>query len=85
MSVCEHGTGELPSGIYASNVCPFSSVNGNWGPWSLWDTCAVTCGGGIQKRSRLCNDPEPQFGGKDCIGDAVNTQICNKQDCPIGE
>ncbi|XP_048340195.1 thrombospondin-1 [Sphaerodactylus townsendi] len=62
------------------DACP---INGNWGPWSLWDTCAVTCGGGIQKRSRLCNNPEPQFGGKDCIGDAVDTQICNKQDCPI--
>ncbi|ETE64962.1 Thrombospondin-1, partial [Ophiophagus hannah] len=60
--------------------CP---INGNWGPWSPWDACPITCGGGIQKRSRLCNNPEPKFGGKDCIGDATATQMCNKQDCPI--
>uniref|UniRef100_A0A8C5SUH6 Thrombospondin 1 n=1 Tax=Laticauda laticaudata TaxID=8630 RepID=A0A8C5SUH6_LATLA len=61
----------------------FFSVNGNWGPWSPWDACPITCGGGIQKRSRLCNNPEPKFGGKDCTDDATATQICNKQDCPI--
>uniref|UniRef100_A0A8C5WYJ4 Thrombospondin 1 n=1 Tax=Laticauda laticaudata TaxID=8630 RepID=A0A8C5WYJ4_LATLA len=60
--------------------CP---INGNWGPWSPWDACPITCGGGIQKRSRLCNNPEPKFGGKDCTDDATATQICNKQDCPI--
>ncbi|MEE6492107.1 hypothetical protein FKM82_016474 [Ascaphus truei] len=60
--------------------CP---INGKWGPWSLWDTCTVTCGGGVQQRARLCNNPEPQHGGKDCVGDVADTQICNKQDCPI--
>lgn len=60
-------------------------VNGNWGPWSPWDACTVTCGGGLQKRSRLCNNPEPQYGGKTCVGEARGTQVCNKQDCPIGE
>ncbi|NXX69329.1 TSP1 protein, partial [Spizella passerina] len=60
--------------------CP---INGNWGPWSPWDACTVTCGGGLQKRSRLCNNPEPQYGGKTCVGEARGTQVCNKQDCPI--
>lgn len=63
----------------------FSLVNGNWGPWSPWDACTVTCGGGLQKRSRLCNNPAPQYGGKNCVGEAKGTQVCNKQDCPIGE
>lgn len=63
----------------------FLTVNGGWGPWSPWDICSVTCGGGMQTRSRLCNNPAPQFGGKDCIGDVTENQICNKQDCPIGE
>ncbi|CAB1339848.1 unnamed protein product [Coregonus sp. 'balchen'] len=43
--------------------CP---INGNWGPWSLWDTCSATCGGGAQTRKRLCNDPAPNYGGKEC-------------------
>ncbi|OCT66417.1 hypothetical protein XELAEV_18042667mg [Xenopus laevis] len=60
--------------------CP---INGQWGPWSLWDTCTVTCGGGMQKRERLCNNPKPQYEGKDCIGEPTDSQICNKQDCPI--
>uniref|UniRef100_A0A7N9AUD5 Thrombospondin 1b n=1 Tax=Mastacembelus armatus TaxID=205130 RepID=A0A7N9AUD5_9TELE len=60
--------------------CP---INGNWGPWSPWDTCSLTCGGGAQTRKRLCNDPAPQYGGKDCLGDAKDTQMCNKKACPI--
>ena len=68
----------------SSNFC-LPLVNGNWGPWSPWDACTLTCGGGLQKRSRLCNNPEPQYGGKTCVGEARGTQVCNKQDCPIGE
>lgn len=39
----------------------------------------------MQRRSRLCNNPTPQFGGKDCVGDVTENQVCNKQDCPIGK
>ncbi|KAG7328117.1 hypothetical protein KOW79_008061 [Hemibagrus wyckioides] len=60
--------------------CP---INGGWGPWSLWDSCSVTCGGGLQSRHRLCNDPVPKYGGKECIGDTKGTRICSSQDCPI--
>uniref|UniRef100_A0A8C5R8X4 Thrombospondin-1 n=1 Tax=Leptobrachium leishanense TaxID=445787 RepID=A0A8C5R8X4_9ANUR len=60
--------------------CP---INGQWGPWSLWDTCSLTCGGGIQKRQRLCNNPEPQYGGKECLGESGDSRLCNKHDCPI--
>uniref|UniRef100_A0A3P9Q5C3 Thrombospondin-1 n=1 Tax=Poecilia reticulata TaxID=8081 RepID=A0A3P9Q5C3_POERE len=68
-----------------TKVCQMSPcpINGEWGPWSPWDTCSATCGGGVQTRNRLCNDPMPKYGGKDCIGDATMVQICNKQDCPI--
>uniref|UniRef100_A0A7M4G3I1 Thrombospondin 1 n=1 Tax=Crocodylus porosus TaxID=8502 RepID=A0A7M4G3I1_CROPO len=55
--------------------CP---INGNWGPWSPWDACTVTCGGGLQKHSRLCNNPEPQYGGKDCVGEPTGT----RDNCP---
>uniref|UniRef100_A0A8C7MSG6 Thrombospondin 1 n=1 Tax=Oncorhynchus kisutch TaxID=8019 RepID=A0A8C7MSG6_ONCKI len=60
--------------------CP---VNGNWGPWSLWDTCSSTCGGGAQTRKRLCNDPAPKYGGKECQGDSKATQLCNRNACPV--
>uniref|UniRef100_A0AAR2LC62 Thrombospondin 1b n=1 Tax=Pygocentrus nattereri TaxID=42514 RepID=A0AAR2LC62_PYGNA len=60
--------------------CP---INGGWGPWSPWDACSTTCGGGVQNRKRLCNNPPPKHGGKDCVGDATATQLCNKQACPV--
>nr|XP_023992802.1 thrombospondin-1-like [Salvelinus alpinus] len=60
--------------------CP---INGNWGPWSLWDTCSSTCGGGAQTRKRLCNDPAPKYGGKECQGDSKASQLCNKNACPV--
>lgn len=69
---------------YAS-VSPVFLVDGGWGPWSPWATCSATCGGGHKSRSRECNSPEPQYGGKKCFGEAVNRDSCNKNDCPIGE
>uniref|UniRef100_A0A4W3I108 Thrombospondin 1 n=1 Tax=Callorhinchus milii TaxID=7868 RepID=A0A4W3I108_CALMI len=60
--------------------CP---VDGNWGIWSPWDSCTVTCGGGIQKRTRLCNSPAPKYGGKKCVGNTRETQPCSKLKCPI--
>uniref|UniRef100_A0A4W6ETJ0 Thrombospondin 1 n=1 Tax=Lates calcarifer TaxID=8187 RepID=A0A4W6ETJ0_LATCA len=66
--------------VCKKSPCP---IDGGWGPWSPWDTCTVTCGGGIQNRKRRCSDPVPKYGGKDCVGDATMSQVCNKQECPI--
>jgi hypothetical protein len=59
-------------------------VDGRWSPWSPWSACTVTCAGGIRERTRVCNSPEPQYGGKDCVGDVKEHQMCNKRSCPIG-
>lgn len=34
---------------------------------------------------RECNSPEPQYGGRKCIGKASDSDSCNKKVCPIGE
>lgn len=60
--------------------CP---IDGRWSPWSPWSACTVTCAGGIRERTRVCNSPEPQYGGKDCVGDVTEHQMCNKRSCPI--
>nr|XP_025858101.1 thrombospondin-2 [Vulpes vulpes] len=60
--------------------CP---IDGRWSPWSPWSACTVTCAGGIRERTRVCNSPEPQHGGKDCVGDVKEQQMCNKRSCPI--
>ncbi|CAH3037134.1 unnamed protein product, partial [Porites lobata] len=51
-------------------------LNGSWGRWGPWSACSVTCGKGYQTRSRMCNDPPPQFGGDICEGMLVEVQKC---------
>merc|ERR1712080_112258 len=63
--------------------CP---VNGGWGEWSEWDECPVSCGGADQGRTRVCDNPAPQYGGEDCTvfdPSASETQRCNENPCPI--
>ncbi|KAL4699275.1 hypothetical protein H8959_011932 [Pygathrix nigripes] len=60
--------------------CP---IDGRWSPWSpvvglhchlcRWDPGAP----------RVCNSPEPQYGGKACVGDVQERQMCNKRSCPV--
>ena len=37
---------------------------------------------GDKTRKRWCNNPEPQFGGKDCTGDDAECDRCNLEPCP---
>ncbi|KAL3852082.1 hypothetical protein ACJMK2_015769 [Sinanodonta woodiana] len=67
--------------------CP---IDGGWGAWSGWisnGTCSVTCGSGsmTEIRVRNCNNPCPQYGGRQCIGNSTESQntACTIQVCPI--
>ena len=57
-------------------------VDGNWSEWNDWATCSVTCGGGVQNRSRTCTNPPPAFGGEPCQGESDETRTCNEDPCP---
>ncbi|XP_020625289.1 coadhesin-like [Orbicella faveolata] len=65
--------------------CHFAAIDGNYTEWSKWSDCDVTCGGGVQSRSRKCINPAPQYRGKSCedLGPANQTLECNKSPCPI--
>ncbi|KAI8502563.1 hypothetical protein Bbelb_192650, partial [Branchiostoma belcheri] len=74
----------VPSGFlcrcgenYSGTYC--GAINGGWSAWSVWAECSVSCGTGTgsQARTRHCDNPEPQFGGNNCTGDAQETKPCN--------
>ncbi|XP_076973044.1 A disintegrin and metalloproteinase with thrombospondin motifs 12 isoform X2 [Tamandua tetradactyla] len=57
------------------------SIPGGWGRWSPWSHCSRTCGAGAQSAERLCNSPEPKFGGKYCTGERKRYRLCNIHPC----
>ncbi|CAG2194241.1 Hemicentin-1,Neurotrypsin,Coadhesin,Adhesion G protein-coupled receptor B3,Thrombospondin-2,Adhesion G protein-coupled receptor B2,Scavenger receptor cysteine-rich domain-containing group B protein,Mucin-like protein,Scavenger receptor cysteine-rich type 1 protein M160,Scavenger receptor cysteine-rich type 1 protein M130,A disintegrin and metalloproteinase with thrombospondin motifs adt-1,Soluble scavenger receptor cysteine-rich domain-containing protein SSC5D,Adhesion G protein-coupled receptor B1,Thrombo len=59
------------------------AVDGSWGGWSKWSDCNATCDGGVQKRTRTCNNPYPSAGGSACSGMADQILICAESDCPV--
>lgn len=59
----------------------FHKVNGGWGSWNSWAPCSETCGNGTQKRTRVCNDPEPDNGGLECPGNSTEFKTCIMDDC----
>ena len=63
----------------------FSGVDGGFSGWSFWSDCSLTCGGGIQTRTRTCTYPPPQGYGEDCDGPLQDDQACNKSPCPGGK
>lgn len=71
----------LQTGLTLQNIY-FIVVDGIWSDWSEVSECSVTCGGGVQKMERSCNNPAPLHGGKPCEGDKTQTQKCNEQACP---
>ena len=42
----------------------------------------MTCGGGVQERSRTCTNPPPAFGGESCPGESEESRKCNEDPCP---
>ncbi|CAL8268628.1 unnamed protein product [Merluccius merluccius] len=56
--------------------------DGGWGSWSAFGSCSRTCGGGVQYRTRRCTSPQPANGGRPCIGNHFEFQLCSLAECP---
>lgn len=61
---------------------PKAVMDGGWAPWGPWGECSRTCGGGVQFSHRECTDPEPQNGGRYCLGQRTKYQSCHTEECP---
>ncbi|KAM8930119.1 complement component C8 beta chain [Pelodytes ibericus] len=48
------------------------AVDGNWSCWTEWTACSRR----EKKRTRECNNPAPQNGGKQCEGASTATESC---------
>ena len=55
--------------------------DGDWAIWSTWSTCPVTCTDELRYRSRVCNNPEPSNGGRQCDGNITESKFCNVSHC----
>ena len=42
----------------------------------------MTCGTGVQIRTRLCNNPPPQYNGTYCVGSDSSNITCTRAKCP---
>ncbi|CAD5111793.1 DgyrCDS1067 [Dimorphilus gyrociliatus] len=58
--------------------CP---VDGFWEKWSMWTICSQSCGNGSTRRYRVCH--EPLFGGINCSGTNMETEMCFLRECPV--
>ena len=67
--------------LHCTICAALSTVDGGWSDWTLSASCSASCGGGTREWSRLCNNPPPANGGKDCLGDNRETESCNEHPC----
>lgn len=52
------------------------------GFFSRYGECSRTCGGGVKKAKRDCNNPSPANGGRYCLGRRERYKSCNTKECP---
>lgn len=58
-------------------------IDGGWSSWSNWGSCSATCGFGLQKRYRTCDNPRPSPMGAFCHGSLDDVQTCNIGSCHV--
>ena len=56
-------------------------VDCQWTDWSEWSCCSQTCTEGVRTRTRNENQTA-QNGGKPCLGQKVESEICHYGPCP---
>lgn len=70
--------------IHLEFIISTTLADGGWSSWEAWSSCSVSCGVGVQSRSRKCSNPAPYGGGKDCSGNSIESSTCDAGIC-VGE
>ncbi|XP_060607327.1 sushi, von Willebrand factor type A, EGF and pentraxin domain-containing protein 1-like [Ruditapes philippinarum] len=73
-----------PAG-FKGDLCETHFVDGGWTDYEISGECSVTCGSGTQQMSRVCENPIPINGGKQCEGDSTKTVPCETNVVCINE
>ncbi|XP_069039515.1 hemicentin-1 isoform X2 [Lepisosteus oculatus] len=73
---------ESEAGAAERTVLLRVQVPGGFSTWLEWGPCSVTCGRGVQERIRLCNNPAPANGGRQCEGRSLDSRSCQAKLCP---
>lgn len=60
------------------------TVHGGWTDWSDWTDCTGGgCYSSFHSRTRSCTNPRPQYEGRDCEGEAMETEACIPIPCQL--
>ncbi|XP_066923379.1 SCO-spondin-like isoform X8 [Clytia hemisphaerica] len=78
--ICADGAVQVEGKSCKLKECP---VDGQWGPFTKYSECSASCGFGNQTRSRRCDNPAPQHGGDNCLGDSIQSRACKVEECPV--
>lgn len=49
---------------------------GSWLEWQGWEDCSATCGVGVRRRQRLCDNITHFSFGQTCDGNAEEVELC---------
>jgi len=58
------------------------AVECKWSPWSSWENCTASCGGGVTNRKRYVTQ-QAAWGGLPCTGGNSEQDACNVQGCAV--
>ena len=62
-----------------------ADIDGQWGSWTSYSACPVTCGNGDRVRTRQCNNPAQSGKGLDCQGASSQILVCSLSPCAVGK
>ena len=74
--------------LYQANIIASNQTEAQWGCWSEWSSCSVSCGQpGTRSRNAECQPGVETNGTQntECDGDGIESESCTEVVCPSDE